>query len=225
VIAVRPDAHDPLPWRVLVEIVTAPGELRSDDLADLLCPVRLAPQEGAHGPAWTRLGLAPILRHADDWRAIQARRRAARARVARILSRLVAQGLVEPRRELVELSEWGRGRIEAMGFGIAIQSAIDDEAEPADDDELPDWIDGDPDADEGPAEVDPDAQIEDGALRSILVRVAASPLPPREARGTDSGAAHRAYARLADLGLICTPSHRWPTAAGVALVDRLSVAP
>ena len=220
-IAVRPNARDPLPWRALVEIVTAPGELRSDDLADLLCPVRLTPQEGAHGPAWTRLGLAPILRHADDWRAVQTRRRAARAKVARILSRLVAQGLVEPRRELVELSAWGRGRIEALGFGLAIQSAIDDEAEPADD-ELPDWTGGDPDDDEGPAEVDPEAQIEDGALRSILERVAALPLPPREARGTDSGAAHRAYARLADLGLICTPSHRWPTAAGVALVDSLS---
>jgi len=118
VIAVRPDARDPLPWRVLREIVGAPGELRTEELADLLAPARLAPlPAGAYGAAWARLGLTPVLRDPGDLRAYRDRLRASRARVARVVSRLVAQGLVEPRREVVTLSVWGADASAGWGCG------------------------------------------------------------------------------------------------------------
>jgi len=222
VIAVRPDARDSLPWRVLREIVGAPGELRTEELADLLAPARLAPlPAGAYGAAWERLGLTPVLRDPGDLRAYRDRLRASRARVARVVSRLVAQGLVEPRRDVVTLSVWGADRVRVLGLRGAIESA-----EAGDDDgpdELPagGWTDGDPDDDEGPAEVDADDAPDLTHLMGMLYTIAESPKTPRAARGSDSGAAQRAYARLAELGLICTPSHRWPTEAGVALVNRL----
>jgi hypothetical protein len=141
--------------------------------------------------------------------------------VARVVSRLVAQGLVEPRREVVTLSVWGADRVRVLGLRGAIESA-----EAGDDDgpdELPagGWTDGDPDDDEGPAEMDAEDPPDLTHLMGMLYTIAESPKAPRAARGSDSGAAQRAYARLAELGLICTPSHRWPTEAGVALVQRL----
>ena len=221
-IAVRPDALDPLPWRVLREIVGAPGELRTEELSDLLAPARLAPlPAGAYGAAWERLGLTPVLRDPGDLRAYRDRLRASRAKVARVVSRLVAQGLVEPRREVVTLSVWGADRVRVLGLRCAIESA-----EAGDDDgpdELPagGWTGGDPDDDEGPAEMDAEDPPDLTHLMGMLYTIAESPKAPRAARGSDSGAAQRAYARLAELGLICTPSHRWPTEAGVALVQRL----
>lgn len=221
-IAVRPDARDPLPWRILREIVGAPGELRTEELADILCPVRLAPlPPGAYGAAWARLGLTPVLRDPGDLRAYRERVHGARARVARIVSRLVAQGLVEPRRELVTLSVWGAERLRVLGLMGAIEAAEAEQAEGPD--ELPPggWIDGDPDDEEGPAEVDPEDPPDLTRLAAMVYVLAESPRTPRELRGSDSGAAQRAYARLAELGLICTPSHRWPTSDGAALVGRL----
>ena len=222
-IAVRPDARDPLPWRILCEIVGAPGELRTEELADILCPVRLAPlPPGAYGAAWARLGLTPVLRDPGDLRAYRNRVHGARARVARIVSRLVAQGLVEPRRELVTLSVWGAERLRVLGLRGAIEAAEAEQVEGPD--ELPPggWTDGDPDDDEGPDEVDPEDPPDLTRLATMLYTLAESPRTPRELRGSDSGAAQRAYARLAELGLICTPSHRWPTSDGAALVGRLS---
>lgn len=221
-IAVRPDARDPLPWRILREIVGAPGELRTEELADILCPVRLAPlPPGAYGAAWARLGLTPVLRDPGDLRAYRNRVHGARARVARIVSRLVAQGLVEPRRELVTLSVWGAERLRVLGLRGAIEAAEAEQVEGPD--ELPTggWTDGDPDDDEGPAEVDPEDPPDLTRLAAMIYTLAESPRTPRELRGSDSGAAQRAYARLAELGLICTPSHRWPTPDGVAMVGRL----
>lgn len=73
---------------------------------------------------------------------------------------------------------------------------------------------------EGPAEVDPEDPPDLTRLAAMVYVLAESPRTPRKLRGSDSGAAQRAYARLAELGLICTPAHRWPTSDGVALVGR-----
>lgn len=254
-IAVRPDATDPLPWRVLCEVVAAPGELRSDDLAEILTPVRVP--DLTTGPVtdeWRRLGLAPVFRTADDWRTygqrLAARRRAARARLSSIMRRLVAQGFVEHRRELVTVSAWGRLRIEAVGIAAAIEGAIADEAEPTDDptDDL--WTGGvygkgedeeEDEADEEEPDEEEAPEVPTTHLTRLLTTVVSSPIAPaalmlslpvakKKARKDGkplrpSGAGHRAYARLAELGLITTPSHRWPTPAGIAMVASLSEKP
>jgi hypothetical protein len=115
------------------------------------------------------------------------------------MSRLHAQGLVEPRRELITLTDTAQ-RLLTTRTPVGLLAAL------ADADEAPD--------EDTPA--DPEAVTLAASMLGKVVdrpRTRADILGPRP-----SGAANRALASLAEAGLIHLPQHRWPTEAGIALV-------
>lgn len=240
-IAVRPDARNPLAWQVLCEVVAAPGEHSSRALAAFLLPWRcpeVRTVQVAGGPAWERLGFRPprIPLPTPTERAELARRQvqhmvAAEARVARLMSRLQSQGLIERRRSVVTLSEWFRLAVARLG-GIteALEWTVEAPSRFQDRPAAEEWSGGPLDDEEG-FESRPEAEIEEpeevpdvlaGAHGTrILWMCLRRPTHPDELN-LHNGAAQRAYTRLAELGVIHPPSHRWPTSEGTALVRQLS---
>jgi hypothetical protein len=196
---------------ILRRLVASPGGWTCEALALALHPYRRPPPQpvATPDPRWARLGLAPVFSRETyrAWRRTPEALAAAEAahaseviaRTARTLSRLQQQGLVEPRRELVTLTDTAQ-RLLATRAPADLLAAL------ADADEAPE--------DDAPA--DPaDATLAASMLGKIAdrPRTRADLLGPRP-----SGAANRALASLAEAGLVHLPQHRWPTDAGIALV-------
>ena len=196
---------------ILRRLVASPGGWTCQALALALHPYRRPPPQpvATPDPRWARLGLAPILTRDTygAWLAAQDAHAAAEfahtvratSRVSRLMSRLHAQGLVEPRRELITLTDTAQ-RLLVTRTPVGPLAAL------ADADEAPD--------EDAPA--DPEAAT---LAASMLGKVADRPRTRADLLGPKpSGAANRALASLAEAGLIHLPQHRWPTEAGIALV-------
>ncbi len=240
-IAVRPDATDPLPWQVLCEVVAAPGEHSSAALAALLLPWRrpeVRTVQVAGGPAWERLGLRPprIPMPTPAERAAMALDRArhereSSTRIGRLMSRLQSQGLIERRREVATIADWFRLAVARQGDILSAlewvtlapsrfqdrPAAEEWSGGPLDEEE---GTESQPEATEDEPEEDPDILVGAHAVRIAWL---CSQRPTRPADlDLSTGAAQRAYARLAELGVIHPPSHRWPTDEGTRLVRQIT---
>jgi len=196
---------------ILRRLVASPGGWTCEALALALHPYRRPPPQpvATPDPRWARLGLAPVFTRETyrAWRQTPEALAAAEAahaseviaRTARTLSRLQQQGLVEPRRQTITLTDTAQ-RLLVNRTPADLLAAL------ADADEAPD--------EDAPA--DPEAAT---LAASMLGKVADRPRARADILGPrPSGAANRALASLAEAGLIHLPQHRWPTEAGIALV-------
>ena len=184
---------------ILSRLVASPGGWTCEALAAALMPPPPQPRWGRPfaSPEEFRARGAALAAHRAE---VEAHRSASEARTARTLSRLQQQGLVEPRRKLVTLTP-------AAQRLLINRAPADLLAALADADEAPD--------EDAPA--DPEAAT---LAASMLGAVAYARVDRAALLGSrPSGAANRALASLAEAGLIHLPQHRWPTEAGIALVQ------
>jgi len=156
---------------------------------------------------------------ASDYRGWVNARKAHTVKIGRILGRLVEAGLLEKQRG-PRLAEWARVKVEMLPGVTAFVRSL----RPVMCGGL-DWP-GDyaTDGDDGiGAIVEPDADANAVALvRSLLAAHEAgiTDMTAREVVGRRApGALRRAYRWLCEEGVIEAPSLRWPTPAGVALVE------
>lgn len=192
---IRPSAAS-LPGRCLAAICADPGAHTAESLAARLLPYE-APPAPPPDARWARLGLAPV------WSATTASARAAHlasttATVARALSRLTEAGLLAPAGRTVALHPTSAALLAARGLPALLALGA---PEPDDDAEGP----------------DPDTSA---AAEALLRALADGPTTYAVLLGpSPTGAAKRAYRALADALVISIPSHRHPTAAGIALAS------
>jgi len=188
--------------RALQAIADTPGERTCADLAAELIP---APR---HGRPFTSSA-----EYRARGEALAAHRKAAEARMGRLLSRLHEQGLIEPRGDLVALAPWAATRIAASSPAALLAALTDRGLVDPDPDDLEDADEPIDDPPSTPGEAAPESNAVD-----ILTRLAVAPTPCADLMRRASGTRWLAYRRLAEEGVIVAPSHRWPTPAGLALL-------
>jgi hypothetical protein len=198
-------------YQVLALVCGAPGELDAAAIAGVVWPVpALPPPEPLR---WSPVAVRATL---DAWRAgIQGRhlareaeRAAAVERVAVDLQRLTSIGLIEKATgRLPALSPWflAKGGTDAEALESALSAGRSDALDEVED------------------------EATDAGSAEMLALIAEVRLLPRPATdlvwvvGVQSQVPERtvwrAWSRLIEAGVIVPPSYRWPTEAGIALVQ------